>query len=240
MPKSLEQSIQLHREWITQSTEAASNWRFKNNRGRELFCLYNALQNSLCVAVSDYTTPQSGIEYLKTEFKPKIFDRILELIGELHFGGAVQTENIGSPRLSQLVLVVHSAWLLDLYAEAKEVASICDNENQVRFYQKDALWSDYARGIGAVAGKRQFTPIQRKYKGYDSHWASYLLLMADICAGNDLSSAIAIVDRSFSQRNSDKRLIGDGLDGDGTFPVKWDFRKHSLLSAAQHNVTNVG
>jgi hypothetical protein len=60
-------------------------------------------------------------------------------------------------------------------------------------------------------------------------------MMADICAGNDVSAAITKVDQSFSQRNHDKRLISDGLDGDGTFPVKWDFRKHSLLQAAKHN-----
>jgi hypothetical protein len=35
-------------------------------------------------------------------------------------------------------------------------------------------------------------------------------------------------------------LIGDGLDGDGMFPVKWDFRKHSLLLAAARNAANAG
>ena len=36
-------------------------------------------------------------------------------------------------------------------------------------------------------------------------------------------------DESFTQRDHDKRLIGDGLDGDGVAPVNWDFRKKSLL-----------
>jgi hypothetical protein len=102
------------------------------------------------------------------------------------------------------------------------------------------LWRDYSRGVAAVARARQFAPRQKKYNGYDRHWATYLQLMADICAGNDLSSSIALVDQSFAQRNSDKRLIGDGLDGDGMFPVKWDFRKHSLLPAAEHNAANAG
>jgi hypothetical protein len=62
--------------------------------------------------------------------------------------------------------------------------------------------------------------------------------MADICAGNDLSSSVSVIDKSFSQRNRDKRLISNGLDGDGTFPVKWDFRKHSLLLAANHSAAN--
>lgn len=239
MPKSLEQSIQMHREHIVSATEAASNRRSKHDPGSELFCLYSALQNSLCIAVSHYDTPQSGIEYLKTEFKPMVFDRTLELIRELHLNGSVPPDNIRSRSLFQLVLTVHAAWLLNLYAEAKEIASVCDDEDQLRFYQFDTLWRDYARGVVAVAHARQlFTPNQRKYNGYDRHWATYLQLMADICTGNDLSSAITVVDQSFLQRNCDKRLIGDGLDGDGTFPVKWDFRKHSLLLAAEHNATN--
>jgi len=238
MPKTIEQSIQLHREWVAETLDAARRWKSQNNRGQELFCLYHALQNSLCVAVSDYETPELGIEYLKSEFKPKVFNRTLELIRQLQSDGDIRSENIGSPGIFKLVLTVHSAWLLDLYAEAKEIASICDDKEQMRFYQRGGLWSDYAQGITAVAFRRQFTPKQKKYKGYDRHYAVYLQLMADICIGNELSSAITAVDQSFSQRNRDKRLINEGLDGDGTFPVKWDFRKHSLLLAAGHNSTN--
>jgi hypothetical protein len=47
-------------------------------------------------------------------------------------------------------------------------------------------------------------------KGYARNWATHLQLMADICAGNDLSPAISLVDRSFSQRNRDKRLTAQG------------------------------
>ena len=238
MPISLGQSIQLHREYALQSLDAASNWRSKNDFEGELFCLYHALKESLCVAVSDYDTPQLGIEYLQTEVKPKIFDRTFELIRELHIERAAKRDKFRSPGLNHLVLTVHSAWLLHLYAEARELASVCDDEEQVGFYQSDVLWRDYARGIAAIAFAGQFTPKQKKYSGYDRHWATYLQLMADICAVNDLSSAVLIVDKSFSQRNRDKRLINDGLDGDGTFPVKWDFRKHSLLLAANHNAAN--
>ena len=237
MGMCLKQSIQFFRKQITLDLESAKLWKSQNNRGRELFCLFYALQHSLCVAVSDYETPQLGIEYLKNEFEPMVFDQTLELIRELHFKSAVPLDYIGAPSIFQLMLAVHSAWLLDLYAEAKEIASICDDKEQVRFHQRGSLWGDYAQGITAVAYRRQFTPKQKKYKGYDRHYAVYLQLMADICAGYDLSSAITLVDQSFSQRNRDKRLTNEGLDGDGTFPVKWDFKKHSLLLAAQHFAT---
>jgi hypothetical protein len=240
MPMSLEQSIQFFREQITQDLDAARRWKSQNNRGQELFCLYYALQHSLCVAVSGYETPQSGIEYLKTEFKPRIFDQTLELIRELHLKSSIPPQNIGAPSIFQLVLAVHSAWLLDLYTEAKEIASICDDKEQMRLYQRGGLWSDYAQGITAIAYQRQFMPKQKKYKGYDRHYAVYLQLMGDICTGHDLSSAITAVDQSFLQRNRDKRLTNEGLDGDGTFPVKWDFRKHSFLLATKHNASNAG
>ena len=50
MPMSLEQSIRFFREQIAQDLDAARRWKSQNNRGRELFCLYYALQHSLCVA----------------------------------------------------------------------------------------------------------------------------------------------------------------------------------------------
>jgi hypothetical protein len=157
------------------------------------------------------------------------------LIHEFHINGSISPKTLHAPVLSSLALTVHTAWLLELFAEAKELASVCEDKNQTRFYQSDTLWRDYARGLAAVACGKQFTPQNKKYTGYDRHWATYLQMMADICAGNDVSAAITKVDQSFSQRNHDKRLISDGLDGDGTFPVKWDFRKHSLLQAAKHN-----
>lgn len=235
MPKSLEQNIQHHREQIVMSLDAASNWRSKNDSGAELSCLYSALKDSLCVAVSDYDNPQTGIEYLKTEIKPIIFARTFELIREFHINGSISPQTLHAPGLSSLALTVHAAWILDLFAEAKELASVCEDKNQICFYQSDALWRDYARGLAAVAHSRQFEPQNKKYTGYDRHWATYLQLMANICVGNDVSAAIATIDQSFSQRNRDKRLINDGLDGDGTFPVRWDFRKHSLMQVAKYN-----
>lgn len=131
---SLEQSIQLHREQIAQAIDAASDWRSKSDWGSELFCLYNALRDSLCVAVSHYETPQSGIEYLKTECKPMVFDRAVELIRALHINHSVSSGTYRAPGLFQLVLTVHTAWLLNLYAEAEELTSACDDERQIRFY----------------------------------------------------------------------------------------------------------
>lgn len=217
------------------SLDAASNWQSRNDPGAELSCLYNALKDSLCVAVSDYDTPQAGIEYLETEIKSKVLDRAFELIREFHINRSIPPQTLHAPGLFSLVLTVHAAWLLELFAEAKELSSVCEDKSQIRFYQSDSLWRDYARGLAAVAHAKQFTPQNKKYVGYDRHWATYLQLMTDICAGNDVSAAIATVEQSFSQRNRDKRLINDGLDGDGTFPVKWDFRKHSLIQAAKHN-----
>lgn len=240
MSQTLEQSIQTHREHITRSTDAASNWRTQNNPGWELFCLLNAVKHSICVAVSQFDSPDSAADYLATEFNPAVFDRTCELIRELHINGSGLPVNTPPSGLFKLVLAVHAAWLLDRYADAKELAAVCANEDQTRFYQSDPLWRDYARGIAAVANGSTFAPTQEDYDGYDRHWAIYLELMAAIASGNDLSSAVAMVDESFTQRNGDKRLIGDGLDGDGTFPVKWDFRKHSLLRAVEHNTANAG
>jgi hypothetical protein len=240
MPKTLKQIIQIHREQIESALGSAFNWHSQNNPDSELFCFYHALQNSLAVAVTAFDTPQTGINYLKTEFKSKIFDRTFELIRELHIKKSVKSDNFRSPGLYNFILTVHAAWLLNLYTEAKELAAVCDDPEQMRFYQSGTLWNDYARGLAAVAQGRQFAPVQRKYKGYDAHWATYLQLMRAICLGNDLSPAITLVDQSFSKRNTDKRLISDGLDGDGTYPVKWDFRKHSLLLVAQHNAGNTG
>jgi hypothetical protein len=126
---------------------------------------------------------------------------------------------------------VHAAWLFDLQATAKELALICDDEERLRYFHMSPFWRDYARGIKSVAHRVAYTPATLKYKGYEKHWALYLDLMAAKCASSELNAACAKIDESFAQRNRDKRVIGDGLDGDGVAPVKWDFRKHSLLCA---------
>lgn len=230
MPKTLEQSIQLHRDGIKRFVDAADAWKKKGNSGWELFCIYHAVQDSLCIAVTTYDSPAQGISYLRTEFETAIFERAFGLVRKVHL---LERNDLTSPpaSIASLILCVHAAWLLRRYIDAKEMASICADADRLRCFQVHGLWQDYSRGIAAVANGGEFTPRDRKYQGYDKHWATYLHLMADICAAKDLITACKQVDESFVRRNQDKRLISDGLDGDGTFPVKWDFRKHSLLMA---------
>jgi hypothetical protein len=231
MAKTLEQRVQLHRDGIKRFIGAADDWRAKKNPGWELFCLFHAVEHALGVAVSAYDSPAGGISYLSVECKKPVFDRTFSLVRELHLAKTTPLDGTPPPGVTSLILCVHAAWLLDLKLTATELALVCDDEDRLRYFQMSPFWRDYAKGIKSVAHRMPYVPAPLKYKGYEKHWATYLQLMAAMCASNDLTAACAMVDESFAQRNHDKRLIGDGLDGDGAAPVKWDFRKKSLLSA---------
>jgi hypothetical protein len=237
MPKTLEESIEIRRQGVKRSLSAAIDWRAKKSSSWELYSLYQAIQHCLSIAVLAYPTEESGIGYLRAECKTSILDRAFELLRELHIDERASLADSPPPGIHSLVLGVHAAWLLDSYKEAKAIASICVNEDRLRFFQSTPFWRDYAKGINAVAQRRPYMPRELKLSGYEKHWATYCVLMSDICSGNDPSTSIALVEESFARRNKDKRVIGDGLDGDGTFPVKWDFRKHSLLKARTAEVS---
>jgi hypothetical protein len=227
---TLEQSIQFHRDEAARFLGAADDWRDKGNAGWELVCLYQAVQQTLSVAVSAFDSASSGIAYL-VDRRAAVFDRTFRLARYVH---AIDHAPRDAPPagIGSLILCVHSAWLLSADSDARDLAAVCGDVDRLRRFQVFGLWRDFARGIAAVAARAPFAPADRTYKGYDRHWAIYLRLMADICAGNDLGPVCALVDRSFAERNRDKRLVCDAPDGNGVFPVKWDFRKHSLLQAA--------
>ncbi|MBM80137.1 MAG: hypothetical protein CMJ78_06035 [Planctomycetaceae bacterium] len=84
MPMTYEESIEFHREQIVGSTDAASDWREQGDLGWELFCLLNAVQDSIAVAVSDYSTAEAASEFLATEFARNVFERTFELIRILY------------------------------------------------------------------------------------------------------------------------------------------------------------
>ena len=61
----------------------------------------------------------------------------------------------------------------------------------------------------------------------------YISLMVAITSESDPTDAIAAIDDSFDTRNKDKRLTDwEMIDGDGNVPVRWDFRKATLLGTS--------
>ena len=61
---------------------------------------------------------------------------------------------------------------------------------------------------------------------------SYLRLIEVECNGRNVDHAVAEIEKQFWLRNSDKTIKDDGyqIEGSGDCPVKWDFRRQSLLN----------
>jgi hypothetical protein len=218
----------LH-ECLQDSLEVADDWKVKGNAGWELFNTFNAARSALAIAVSQYETAAAGTAFLE-ERRISLFNRIATLLKALFVDQTASVADSPPAGLSQLILCFHAEALLGNFETAKEIASLCDRNICLEHFQHDALWRDYAKGVACLSSGEVFTPLDRKYTGYDRHWATYIQLISCLTRDDEISTAIAAVDESFRKRNNDSRLIGDSLDGDGEFPVNWDFRKESLLA----------
>jgi hypothetical protein len=231
MPKTPEQKIQLDHDAIRRQMAAADEWRRKGEPGMELVMLFHAGRHHLSIAVRSYDSPDSGAAYLKGAFRT-VFDRAHALLGQLLAGDAALLRPWSPPGIDSPILFVHSAWMLHLPDAARTIASIFRNKACAAKFQTAPFWSEYARAISCVTTGSSYEPIEVTAKGYDKHMVTYLPLMADICASCDRTPSCVVIDEGFEKRNRDKRLMIDaGPDACGTFPVLWDFRKHSLLNA---------
>jgi hypothetical protein len=237
MPQTRAESIQFHRSRAADGIAAADDWGAKGETGWEAFSLLLALPEAVAVAVSEFDSPEAGTDWLRREFHETLIRRTHRVVRDLFAARDSAPPEMPPPGLFNLAICVHAEWLVGDFAAARETATMAVDPTFARRFQSSPFWAEYAGGVAAVATGRPIVPTPpqqspRKHRGYDVHWATYLGLMRAICAGADLGPACQEVDLSFARRNRDKRLIGDCLDGDGTFPVKWDFRKHSLLAAA--------
>ncbi len=75
-----------------------------------------------------------------------------------------------------------------------------------------------------------------RLRGQEVYWASYLNLIEAANNRRNLDEAISQVNQAFAKRNVDKKIKDDNYEteGSGSHPVKWDYRRDSLLAYVRH------
>jgi hypothetical protein len=95
------------------------------------------------------------------------------------------------------------------------------------------FWGEYGKTYSAfVEGQKYFAQFDKKLKPVERYWSAYIDLMAAVMTGGDVPAALNNADKQFAKRNSDMKLFEDAfmLDGTGSVPVKFDFRKAGLVA----------
>jgi hypothetical protein len=71
-----------------------------------------------------------------------------------------------------------------------------------------------------------------RLRGQEIYWIEYLNLIEAASHGRNVEDALDQVEQGFIKRNSDKRITDDNYetDGSGTHPVRWDYRRDSLMA----------
>ena len=128
------------------------------------------------------------------------------------------------------ITLAHLAVMLGQRDLACQMLEIANDLQRLKFFPLTKLWKEYAKGFLSLCRGEPFSPADLKLKGYEKYWMPYLALMSAVTNKLDVASACSAIDESFVLRNRDKRLIDwEMIDGDGSHPVQWDFRKFTLL-----------
>lgn len=212
------------------SLDNASRHRENANRPFELNCLDSAATCFLSVAVARFPTSDAGIDYLLSRDVAAIIRRIAEL-AENDFQTLTRTPGKPAVALRTRVTPVHIGWLVHEWDASNCLLSIATSSLVATFFPSTPFWSEYNRALNCLVRHESYNPNPLKPKGYEKYWTPYLALIAD--ATNHLINHETRDDlsASFAKRNRDKRYIDwDMVDGDGKYPVQWDFRERSIMA----------
>jgi hypothetical protein len=209
-------------EKATMWLAAASDWKAKGDVGQELGCLRTGLEYLLGIAVAHHDSAAAGASYLREKHAGELLERVRAL------NASLLQETPAVAHVS--VTFAHMAWLLGQHALGDAILQIICNAEVAKYSPPTKFWADYHRAMACLVARAPYVPqLPPKLKGYQKHWEPYLRVVAALTAGRDTAPALGACVVSFTRRNRDRRLSAAIYDGDGHFPVRWDFRLPSIL-----------
>lgn len=220
-------------EILTNSLQAADDWRAKGDERWECTCLEKAVDAMLLIAVAEHDDIPDAIDSLKSADAATTIARIFDL--NAGFFQALLDDPKGKvPAVSNDIIPVHVSWLLGEFDLTARVLAICVDGNVSKRHPLTKFWQEYYRAIECLSRLNAYEPDLPKTKGYEKYWLPYLSLVSDLVQNRDITDTIVQLDELFAKRNKDRRLTDwKGHDGDGNQPVRWDFRKASILRFAE-------
>jgi hypothetical protein len=211
-------------------TQALNIAQKHKHEGRSAFAL-TTLSGSLLSAISHVvcTTPSAdaGLAMFRDIGIIEAFREFTALnrwaLAELTTG-PVKSAVVNEPTLLCL------AWFC---GDSESAASLVDAIRSFKVQSHFPLvgfWFEFATGLVRLSERQAYDVPPIKAKGYQRYLMPYLHFIADLSQGRDTRASLEEVDRAFQARNGDRRFIDwRSIDGDGKRPVRWDFRRETLL-----------
>ena len=211
--------------------EATRKWRAESNLAAENRSLTGVIAAALRIAVTNHDEPTSGIAALNDLDCREHLERILECNSRIW--DALRSNGRPSAAVSHNITAAHVATLVGEHDLARDLIQPALDATVINHFPLTPFWRGYATALDGFFTQSTFTFPNIKLKGYEKHWMPYISLMVAITSESDPTDAIAAIDDSFDTRNKDKRLTDwEMIDGDGNVPVRWDFRKATLLGTS--------
>ncbi len=217
---------------IQRSLQTADDWQKKGQPSWVQKCLNSALLGYLQLAVNEHDDPAGGVAWLESQNVGSLLQRRLD-------SGKILAAEVDAGRLPASGLdfrynplaFAHCAWCLRLFPLGEEFLLLDQRSDVVKL--GTPFWNEYARGMSALIRREAFqSAAGLKLKDLEKYWVAYVRFMEAACTGRGLGSALAELDQQFALRNADKKIKQDFLqiEGSGQHPVKWDFRRHGLVT----------
>lgn len=221
----IKRSLESARTWESKGTDSWRNVAWSNK------CITSALMNLLSIAVEEFSNQSDAASWLlengTVPLLRRTHEQIKRLIAEVDAGRVPPSTYGGNyPYLVQAQL----AWALGEISFGEHFIAIAERENGSEI--STPFWSEYAKGMGSLVRKQEYRVPKMKPRGQEEYWVTYLYLIEAVLNGGSREEALQRIDDAFIARNSDKRIKDDGyeIEGSGTHPVKWDYRRDSLVT----------
>jgi hypothetical protein len=215
---------------IQMSLDTADDWERKGEPGWAQNCLATAVMNYLSLAVEEYPEMRSAVAWLDRCGVGNLLQRVLKNTQVL--ADRVEAKALPSPALGgnyHYLVYAHLAWALREFDRGEWFVAFGQRGDVLQI--STPFWREYARGMGALVKGQAYESASLKLRGQERYWVSYLQLIEIASRGEDLTDALAGLDRAFAARNADKRIKDDSyeIEGSALHPVRWDYRRDSLL-----------
>lgn len=224
----LKVTVEQREEAARASVAAAEKWRGEGSVPHELACLRTALTAYLSYAVSRFRSPDEGIAYLAAVPVDPLLHRV-DALNDTLYTSLREKGRPAEGSVANTITLVHLAWLLSEWELAERMIGIAVDPLVQKFSPLTPFWAEYARAQQQLVSRRRYKQAAPRVRGYERNWLPYLNLIEELTHGRSTETARAEIRTTFSRRNRDPKLIDpEMIDGDGVFPVRWDFREVSI------------
>ena len=212
---------------LAQALNLARNHKQEGRSGFALVTLSGSLSSAISHVVCTAPTADAGLAMFRDIGTTDALREFASLnqwaLTELT-AGRVNSTVVNEPTLLCL------AWFCSESESAVTLLDAIRSPKVQSHFPLVGFWLEFATGLVRLSERQAYEVPPINPKGYQRYLIPYLHLIADLSQSRDTKEALAEVDQAFQTRNGDKRLTDwCSIDGDGKRPVRWDFRRETLL-----------